>query len=199
MLCEGARGTSGAKLMLISCSSVAVCQIMTAFLLWRVEELTSASGVSFYRCVLMWLAAASLILLGLAESALDWKDPNKRMKDPPMKDSNGKAAPAAATMTLTKESDEGEYTNGPMTKPIFNRIMSVATDEDEADGKSQLRLLHMLAAFAVVGLNVGSQWAGGDANTRPVSAYMSAVGGVTFFIFCMMVSHSSISIPATAS
>ena len=81
--------------------------------------------------------------------------------------------------------------SSPMVKPSLARIMSVATDEDEADGKACLRLLHMLAAFAVVGLNVASQWVGGDIYTRPVSAAMSAGGGVTFLIFCVMVGHTA--------
>ena len=63
--------------MLISCTSVAVCQIMTAFLLWRVEKLTHASGTSLLRCSFMWMASVALILLGLAESAIDWKSPDK--------------------------------------------------------------------------------------------------------------------------
>lgn len=188
---SGARGTSGAKLMLISCTSVAVCQIMTAFLLWRVEELTSTSSVSFVRCVLMWLAAVALILLGLAESAIDWKSGEKRLKDPPMRgDGTSLRGPPSHSHMVTKESDEDF--DSPMVKPVLSRIMSLATEEDEADGKSCLRLLHMLAAFTVVGLNVASQWAGGDAGTRPVSAAMSAVGGVTFFIFCIMVSRTPI-------
>ena len=184
----GARGTSGAKLMLISSTSVAVCQIMTAFLLWRVEQLTAASGVSFVRCVLMWLAAAALILLGLAESAIDWKEGDKRLKDPPMAvKANGQGPPGRAQM----EKEDDELFSSPMLPPSLARIMSVATDEDEAGGKACLRLLHMLAAFTVVGLNVASQWVGDDAfAARPVSAIFAAVGGITFFVFCIMVSHS---------
>ena len=184
--------------MLISCTSVATCQIMTAFLLWRVEQLTSASGVSFIRCVLMWLAASALILLGLAESAIDWKSGDKRRKDPPRRDNgnqnNGsKGPPSQEQMTKGDDLyDESSPTDsGPSLPPVLSRVMSLVTEEDEAVGKSCLRVLHMLAAFAVVGLNVASQWAGGDAHTRPVSAGIAAIGCVTFFVFCIMVSSHS--------
>ena len=179
--------------MLISCTSVAVCQIMTAFLLWRVETLTSTTGASVVRCSLMWLAAAALIMLGLCESAIDWVSGDKRMKDPPIK-VNGRLAPPRVQMSSTMVDDD-DLSSSPMKPPSLARTMSLVSEEDEADGKSCLRLLHMLAAFAVVGLNVASQWIGGDASVRPVSSGMSAIGGGAFFIFCMMVrtAHSKCS------
>ena len=85
--------------------------------------------------------------------------------------------------------EENDLDASPAVKPVFARIMSLVTEEDEAVGKSGLRLLHMLAAFAVVGLNIAGQWSGGDAYTRPVSAACAALGGITFFVFCMMVTQ----------
>ena len=196
--------------MLISCTSVAVCQVTTAFLLWRVEVLTNSSGVSLLRCSLMWLAAVALILLGLAESAIDWKSPVKVAKDPPSRSeiggrtgggaSNGSvngrgSGPLRSKMDEPVEVEaevDGEVKTVVVKPAEVVRKMSLVAEEDEAVGKSTLRLLHMLAAFAVVGLNVAAQWMGGDAYSRPVSAGSAAVGGTVFFVFCMMVdSHST--------
>ena len=184
--------------MLISCTSVAVCQILTAFLLWRVEALTNGAGSPLLRCSFMWLASVALILLGLAESALDWKCQDKMAKDPPMKGRNGSSVDptvnggiAPPTRSKMDGDDNGSDASSAMSQTSPARNMSLVTEEDESVGKGGLRLLHALAAFAVVGFNIASQWSGGDANTRPVSAAFAFVGGMTFFVFCMMVTQTA--------
>ena len=141
------------------------------------------------------------MLLGLAESAMDWKTAT------PMKDKeNGERVRYSSGMAHTPGpltahyswSDEDDKSNGGQAvlnepalfnkPPPLQRETSVYTEEDEAEGKALLRLLHMVAAFAVVGFNVAGQWVGGSAqrDLRIPSVVTVSIGLTAFLIFCMM-------------
>ena len=191
----GARGTSGAKLMLMSCTAVAICQMQTAWMLWRIHALITGEE-PMTRCLLMWAGAISLMILGLAESALDWQTSVKRKKEDPDDgpEHTGMAHTGTSTHHLPTPDSPSDYDakkNGDrdatLTKPPpLKRLMSVYTEEDEAQGKRVLRLAHMLAAFAVVGFNVAAQWVGPHPESRVGSMITVSIGLVAFLVFCAM-------------
>ena len=106
----GARGTSGAKLMLMSSTAVSLCQTHIAWLLWRCHALTDDPNhpQDFQRWTYMWLAALSLLLLGLAESAIDWKTTDTRKKEGQANSKALKAASDAHAAIEKKEADEDD-------------------------------------------------------------------------------------------
>ena len=182
----GARGTSGAKLMLMSCTAVAICQMQTAWMLWRMSQLVHGEAQPITRMVLMWAAAISLMILGLAESALDWQTQIKSKKDDEDNADGSGMAHTPSFSFLAQDSPTDDDSSEHSTRPPLKRIMSVYTEADEAQGKSTLRAVHMLAAFAVVGLNVAAQWEGPQTESRLASVVLVTVGLVSFLVFCIM-------------
>ena len=187
--------------MLMSCTAVAICQMQTAWMLWRIHTLVTGPE-PMTRTLLMWAAAISLMVLGLAESALDWKFSVKRRKEDPDDgpEDTGMAhtgthqpypvvrpdSPSDYVDSKKGGGEEGDNDGTAARPPPLKRTMSVYTEADEAQGKSFLRFMHMAAAFAVVGFNVAAQWIGPYSEARLGSLITVNIGLFAFIIFCIM-------------
>ena len=203
----GARGTSGAKLMLMACTGSACCQIHLAYMLWRVTALRFPDEAAV-RWLLMWLSAAALILLGMAESAIDWKDAEQRLKDgqrnskaerkeavaaaadPDLQssrrvphsdqDSSNGSSGAVHDGTSSPYSNQLEFSSVPLTRSDTEGL-----EDPQGTGKARMRMMHMVAAFMVVGFTSAGQLYG-HWQLRLPSVIVASVGLCTFILFCLM-------------